>query len=37
VRIVSEIPCADHIPCTPEEWKEYDKNHQRSKGKRSIP
>jgi TonB family protein len=35
VRLSSEIPCADHIPCTPEEWKQYER--QKGKAKRSIP
>ena len=37
VLVSSEIPCADHIPCTPKEWKEYEKEQQHSKGKRYIP
>ena len=37
VIVSSEIPCADHIPCTPAEWNEYGKDQQHSNGKRHIP
>jgi TonB family protein len=36
VRIASEIPCADHLPCTPEEFEKFRKQ-QPSKSKRIIP
>jgi TonB family protein len=29
VRVGSEIPCADHIPCTPEEWKQFEREKSR--------
>jgi hypothetical protein len=35
-RIVASRQCADHAPCTPDEWKEFRKT-QRKKSKDSIP
>lgn len=36
VRVASEIPCADHIPCTPEEWKQFERENSK-KSKRYLP
>jgi Gram-negative bacterial TonB protein C-terminal len=36
VRIVSETPCPDHLPCTPEELEKFQKQ-QPKKSKRFIP
>ena len=35
-RIVSEVPCADHVACTPEELKQLERQ-PRSKSPRAIP
>jgi TonB family protein len=36
VRIVSEVPCSDHLPCTPEELDKFQRQ-QPTKSKRFIP
>ena len=35
-RIISEIPCGDHVPCTPDERRAFEKQQERGKAKRQY-